>query len=78
MIMRISNLLGLSVLSATLAASPVITAPSPDRVNVAVSIRIGPPVLPVYAQPICPEGGYIWVPGYWAYGDDGYFWVPGM
>jgi WXXGXW repeat (2 copies) len=76
--MRISNLLGLSVLSAILAASPVITASSPARVNVAVSIRIGPPVLPVYAQPICPEPGYIWAPGYWAYGDGGYFWVPGM
>src|SRR5262249_20289954 len=21
--------------------------------------------------------GYIWTPGYWAYGDDGFFWVPG-
>jgi WXXGXW repeat (2 copies) len=78
MIMWISNLMGLSVLSTILAASPVTTAASPARVNVAVSIRIGPPVLPVYAQPICPGRGYIWVPGYWAYGDDGYFWVPGM
>lgn len=42
-----------------------------------ISVRIGPPVLPVYAQPICPGPGYIWVPGYWAYGPDGYFWVPG-
>ena len=76
--MRISNLIGLSVLSAILAASPVITAASPARVGVAVSIRIGPPVLPVYAQPVCPGARYIWVPGYWAYGDDGYYWVPGM
>jgi len=29
--------------------------------------------LPVYVQPICPEPGYIWAPGYWAYGPDGYF-----
>ncbi|MGC2766256.1 MAG: YXWGXW repeat-containing protein [Candidatus Acidiferrum sp.] len=76
--MRISNLMGLYVLSAILAASPITTASSPARVNVAVSIRIGPPLLPVYAQPICPGRGYIWVPGYWAYGDDGYFWVRGM
>lgn len=76
--MRIINLSGLFVLSTILAASPVITAASSARVDVAVSIRIGPPVLPVYAQPICPERGYIWVPGYWAYGDDGYYWVPGM
>jgi len=31
----------------------------------------------VYVQPVCPEPGYIWVPGYWAYGPGGYFWVPG-
>ena len=42
-----------------------------------VSVAIAPPVLPVYAQPICPGPNYIWVPGYWAYGDDGYYWVPG-
>lgn len=43
-----------------------------------VSIRRGPPPLPVYEQPYCPGPGYMWVPGYWAYGPDGYFWVPGM
>lgn len=43
-----------------------------------ISVRIGPPVLPVYAQPICPGPGYIWTPGYWAWNDDGgYYWVPG-
>jgi WXXGXW repeat (2 copies) len=45
---------------------------------VSVSITIAPPVLPVYVQPVCPGDGYIWTPGYWAYGDYGYFWVPGM
>src|SRR5271169_6104337 len=49
----------------------------PAQIAVGVSIHIGPPVLPVYAQPICPGAGYIWTPGYWAYGPDGYFWVPG-
>ena len=34
-------------------------------------------LLVVYEQPPCPEDGYFWSPGYWAYGDDGYFWVPG-
>jgi len=33
-----------------------------------ISIRTAPPQLPVYEQPICPDEGYIWVPGYWAYG----------
>src|SRR5260370_30971026 len=42
-----------------------------------VSITIAPPVLPVYVQPAIPGPGYIWTPGYWAYGDDGYYWVPG-
>lgn len=76
--MRISNLMGLFLLSAILTASPVTTAAASARVNVTVSIRVGPPLLPVYVQPLCPGRGYIWVPGYWAYGDDGYFWVPGM
>jgi hypothetical protein len=47
------------------------------QVAVGISVRVGPPVLPVYEQPFCPEPGYIWIPGYWAYGPDGYFWVPG-
>lgn len=46
--------------------------------QIAISVRIGPPPLPVYAQPICPGPGYIWTPGYWAWSDDdGYYWVPG-
>ena len=44
---------------------------------IGVSITIAPPELPVYEQPPIPEPGYIWSPGYWAYGPDGYFWVPG-
>ncbi|HEV2616599.1 MAG TPA: hypothetical protein VGU63_08340 [Candidatus Acidoferrales bacterium] len=54
-----------------------VPAASHAQVRVGVSIRVGPPALPVYAQPICPGPGYIWTPGYWAYGDDGYYWVPG-
>ena len=42
-----------------------------------VSVAIAPPVLPVYAQPICPGPSYIWIPGYWGYGPEGYYWVPG-
>jgi WXXGXW repeat (2 copies) len=47
-------------------------------VSVGVSIRVPPPVLPVYTQPPCPVEGYLWTPGYWAYGDLGYYWVPGV
>ena len=43
-----------------------------------VYIRTPPPPIPYYEQPYCPGPGYLWVPGYWAYGPDGYYWVPGM
>src|SRR6266849_1819698 len=54
-----------------------VSAASFAQTSVAVSITIGPPELPVYEQPLCPGEGYIWTPGYWAWGDDDYFWVPG-
>jgi hypothetical protein len=49
----------------------------PASAGVSVSIGIAPPILPVYDQPLCPGPGYIWTPGYWAYGEVGYYWVPG-
>jgi hypothetical protein len=55
----------------------VLAIPAASRAQIAVAIRIGPPALPVYEQPLCPVPGYMWTPGYWAYGPDGYFWVPG-
>lgn len=48
------------------------------RAAVFVSVAFAPPALPVYAQPPLPAPGYIWTPGYWAYGDAGYYWVPGV
>lgn len=54
------------------------SAASFSQIAVGISVRIGPPLLPVYAQPICPGPGYFWTPGYWAWNDDdGYYWVPG-
>jgi WXXGXW repeat (2 copies) len=47
------------------------------QIAVGISVSFGPPALPVYEQPICPGYGYMWTPGYWAYGEEGYFWVPG-
>jgi hypothetical protein len=35
-------------------------------------------MLPVYTQPLCPGDGYLWTPGYWAWGSEGYYWVPGV
>src|SRR5260370_22704927 len=72
--MRIARFICSLLVAVGLLVSPV---QPPGQVAVGISVRIGPPVLPIYAQPICPGPGYIWVPGYWAYGPDGYFWVPG-
>src|SRR5690349_1257982 len=73
--MRIARFVFALVLAAGIL---VIPAPSHAQVAVGVSIRIGPPALPIYAQPICPGPGYLWTPGYWAWDDDeGYYWVPG-
>jgi hypothetical protein len=55
-----------------------IPAGASAQIAVGISVRIGPPALPVYEQPLCPGAGYIWTPGYWAYdAADGYYWVPG-
>ncbi len=48
------------------------------QVFVGISVHVAPPALPVYVQPPCPTEGYLWTPGYWAYGDNGYYWVPGV
>src|SRR5580658_376963 len=48
------------------------------QIAVGISVHVGPPALPVYVQPACPTEGYLWTPGYWAYGDAGYYWVPGV
>ena len=53
------------------------TQPSRAAIDVGVSINIAPPELPVYEQPPVPGPGYIWTPGYWAWGGDDYYWVPG-
>lgn len=51
--------------------------PASSYAGVFISVGFAPPVLPVYEQPPCPEPGWMWTPGYWAYGEDGYYWVPG-
>ncbi len=48
------------------------------QVAVGVSVDVVPPALPVYVQPPCPTEGFLWTPGYWAWGAGGYFWVPGV
>ena len=68
----ITRWLFLTLLVATLSAA------SFGQIGIGISVRIGPPPLPVYAQPLCPGPGYLWTPGYWGWNDDGgYYWVPG-
>ena len=53
---------------------PAYVAPAAE---VEVQANEAPPPLPDYEQPPCPEDGYLWTPGYWAWGGGGYYWVPG-
>jgi len=72
--MRSAKLLRLVLMALAVWAIPAV---SQAQIAVGVAIHIGPPALPVYVQPVCPGPGYLWTPGYWAYGPDGYYWVPG-
>lgn len=60
-----------------LLAFLLLVIPASSFAGVVISVAIAPPALPVYEQPPCPGDGYIWTPGYWAYGPEGYYWVPG-
>jgi hypothetical protein len=58
-------------------ATMLLSLPPSSAQVVGVAITVAPPPIPVYVQPPIPGPGYIWVPGYWAWGDDDYYWVPG-
>ncbi|MBO0912272.1 MAG: YXWGXW repeat-containing protein, partial [Acidobacteria bacterium] len=60
-----------------LMAVVLLAVPVSSFAGVFVSVTVAPPPLPVYTQPACPGDGYIWTPGYWAWGAGGYYWVPG-
>ena len=62
-----------------LFALVVLSMAAASFAQIGVAIRIGPPPLPIYEQPLCPDDGYLWTPGYWAYDYDisDYYWVPG-
>jgi len=75
--MRISS----KIYSPVIAVLALLTTPvsfAQGGVFVNFSIHTPPPPLPVYAQPPCPQDGYLWTPGYWAWGSGGYYWVPGV
>jgi len=63
---------------ALLASLAMLSVPAASSAGVFLNITIAPPALPIYVQPPCPTDGYLWNPGYYAYGDAGYYWVPGI
>jgi len=69
----------ISSIRSILFALVVLTISAAAFAQIGISISFAPPELPVYEQPLCPAPGYLWTPGYWAYGDDydDYYWVPG-
>ncbi len=76
--MRKFGLLQCFLLAFVMLAVPA-TSHAQVAIGVGISVHIGPPPLRVVAvQPMCPGPGYLWTPGYWAYGDAGYYWVPGV
>jgi hypothetical protein len=69
--------MGSKLLSVALAFS-ILAAPVQALAGVSTSPTTPPPPLPVYEQTPLPGAGYIWIPGYWAWGDNDYYWVPGV
>ncbi len=69
-----------AVALATVLAVPAALLSAPAaQAEVVISVGIAPPPLPIYTQPAIPGDGYLWTPGYWAYGPEGgYYWVPGV
>lgn len=66
------------LIAAALAVPMAVLPVAQAHAGIFISVGFAPPALPVYAQPPLPAEGYLWTPGYWAYGPDGYFWVPGV
>ena len=76
--MRSSKTFRTALIVAALGVPMALLPLQQARAGVIISVGFAPPVLPVYTQPVCPAPGYLWTPGYWAYGADGYYWVPGV
>ena len=70
----IRNLLTVSAI----AAAAFLAIPAQQaQAQVAITAGYAPPAIPTYDQPECPGDGYLWTPGYWAWGGGGYYWVNG-
>ena len=78
--MKITRVLMSTMLAAAIAGV-LLVAPSSTHAQAvdtaAVTAPVAPPAIPDYDQPEAPGDGYMWTPGYWAYGPAGYYWVDG-
>ncbi len=76
MVMKITRALQSTVLAAAVAGALLI-APAAAHAQVGVGVSAAgtapdaPPPIPDYDQPEAPGDGYMWTPGYWAYGPGG-------
>ena len=43
-----------------LVSLSILAVPASSPAAVFLSVTVAPPLLPVYAQPVCPGDGYIW------------------
>ena len=77
MSIKVAALAAVTVLLGACAAQVRVAAPVYVPPAAVVDVQVAPPPLPVYVQPPCPVVGWMWTPGYWAWGTGGYFWVPG-
>ena len=68
----------LALLSGCVVVPATTTATETPSGTTTVTTTIAPPALPAYEQPAAPGPGYLWTPGYWAWGDAAYYWVPGV
>lgn len=61
------------------AAAQVTVGIGGGGVGIGISVGFAPPPIPEYEQPLCPEEGALWTPGFWAWDEDDadYYWVPG-
>jgi hypothetical protein len=76
--MQISSVFRKVVMAVAVAVPVALVPVQQAHAGIFISVNFAPPALPVYVQPPLPAPGYIWTPGYWAYGDAGYYWVPGV
>jgi hypothetical protein len=76
----VAALLGAAAMSANAGVrfGLFIGLPLPVVVSTPVVVATAVPTATVVqAVPVCPEVGYVWVPGYWSYRTTGNVWVPG-